>query len=93
MTIGSEETKTVTIYNLDQNQPITINKFKSPDSLFTPRGATEAETDGPITIQPGSNETFDVIFVPRIVGNVEQTIFLVCDDKKYSYQELNLIIQ
>lgn len=77
--LGQEVRRTVTILNLHKDDVVEITSIQSPNAYFAATGISSNK------IGPSESATFDVVFVPRKLGNVEQTLFIATKSSKLKF--------
>ena len=68
--LGMEIKKEVRIINMHDDEVVDISSIDSPNKYFSIVPPKQRN------LQPHEAVTFEVIFLPRKIGNVEQTLFI-----------------
>ena len=77
--LGKEIKKEVRIINMHDDEALDINSIESPNKYFSIIPLKQR------VLQPHESATFEVIFLPRKLGNVEQTLFINTRTSKLKY--------
>lgn len=77
--LGKEIKKEVRIINMHDDKTLDISSIESPNKYFSIIQPKQR------VLEPQETITFEVIFLPRKIGNVEQTLFINTSSSKLKY--------
>jgi hypothetical protein len=77
--LGKEIKKEVRIINMHDDKTLEISSIESPNKYFSIIQPKQR------VLEPQDEITFEVIFLPRKIGNVEQTLFINTRTSKLKY--------